>query len=411
MTDFENGAEAGISESGENIPVAAAEDAAAEESKSGETGEQNVALTQQPEAETGKKKSKYRKAFLYFGFVLINVAAVLAVLLLENKSGDMVAGKEAMKILGHNWIFTALALFIFVIQISCDTAALSAIIKETGEKKHFSLSFRTALIGKYYDKLTPWSTGGQPMQMAYLATHGMDTPTGCSVPLSRSIIKVFAVGSAAIIILTAGGITVSINVYIMVAAYISVAGTLFFPFFFMLFMRRPQWGEKVTSWIIKLLVKMKLVKDYDKTYARYSAMVNDFLGGMKYLSAHKKIIAVVAVATLIDLFATNMIPFFIIKAFGIRGTQFWELLVMCFFVTYASYFAPSPGSAGVAELSFYAIFAAVITDRYLFWALLFWRVIMYYIPILTGGALQVYEGVKSLVKRRKSINGSNQNPA
>lgn len=349
------------------------------------------------------KKSKLKKVILYTLFILINVVSILVVLLLENKNGDVLAGKEAMRILGKNWYFTSLALFVFIIQISCDTIAYVQMTKKVGVKKPFLLSLRTAIIGKYYDKLTPWSTGGQPAQMAYLSTHGLDTATGCSLPLVRSIIKIYSVGVVATIILTVGGIIVKINPYMMAAAYVSIAGTLIVPLFMLFFIRKPERGNKVTAWILRFLIKLKIVKDYDKQYEKFSVMVRDFIGGMKYLSTNKSTVVVLAATTLIDLLLSNMIPFFIIRAFGIQNLKFWETLIMCFFVTYASYFAPSPGSAGVAELSFYAIFASAITDRYLFWAILFWRIILYYIPIFAGIVMQVSEGIRGhYAKKRKS---------
>lgn len=358
------------------------------------------------------KKSKVKKTVIYGLFILLNVVVILITLLIENKSGDMMAGREAFALLGKNWIFTALALFVFIIQITCDTTAFYTLTREVGVKKKLALplSIKTSLIGKYYDKLTPWATGGQPAQMAYLSTHGLDTATGCSLPLVRSIIKVFAVGAAALTVLTVGGLTIiKIKTYMMVAAYLSVAGTLIFPLFFIIFMKKPELGEKLLSKILRLGVKLRLVKDYDKQYAKFSIMVNDFLGGMKYLSGHKKIIVIISITTLVDLFTTNMIPFLIIRAFGIQDVSFWTILVMCFFVTYASYFAPSPGAAGVAEFSFYAIFASVISDRYLFWALLFWRIVIYYIPIFVGAIMQISEGIKGALRKKRERSGLDLN--
>lgn len=349
-----------------------------------------------------KKKSRIKKFWMYFAFITFNVAAILVTLLLENKDGDVIAGREAISLLGENWAFTLIALLCFVVQIACDTISYLALTKQVGIKRRFGLSLNTAIIGKYYDKITPWSTGGQPAQMAYLSTHGLKLSDGCSLPLVRSIIKVFSVGITVVAVLTAGAFLVDgINAWLMVAAYISIAGTLAFPFFFIFLMRHPDQGDRLTKWIIRLLVKIKIVKDYDKLYNKFSKQVADFLGGMKYLSTHRSVIVVIAITTLVDLFVTNSVPYFIIRAFGIREIEYWHTIMLCFYVSYASYFAPTPGSAGLAELSFYAIFAAVISDSLIFWAMLFWRIIIFYIPILVGAVMQVTEGVKTAVRKKR----------
>lgn len=345
------------------------------------------------------KKTRNKKRILYGIFILFNVAAILVVLLLENKSGDMLAGKEVIRILGKNFGYTFIVFAIFILQLFFDSVSFYFLTKQVGVKKNVMLSLKTSIIGKYYEKLTPWATGGQPVQMVYLSTHGLDMPTGCSIPLAKSIIKIFTISSTVFLILTFSGIKV--NIYITIAAYITLVGNLFFPIFFILFIRHKEWGQRVTKWIIRLLCRMKLVKDYDAQYAKFSVMVDNFLKGMGYLSTHKKIILIVALMTFLELIAVNSIPFFIMKAFGIANVNYWYILVLCLFVTHASYFAPSPGAAGVAELSFYAIFAAVITGSYLFWAILFWRIILYYLPIFSGLVMQITDGIRSLVRNRK----------
>jgi uncharacterized protein (TIRG00374 family) len=115
-------------------------------------------------------------------------------------------------------------------------------------------------------------------------------------------------------------------------------------------------------------------------------------------------ILIVGLMCIIELFAINAMPFFIIRAFGITNIGVWQTIVLCLFVNYASLFAPSPGAAGAAELSFYAIFASVITGSFLFWAILFWRIMSYYLPMFNGIVLQINDGIKSVIKKKKAIN-------
>lgn len=363
---------------------------------------EHLALDNQVEKikEKTTKKSKNKKTIIYTAFILFNVIAILVVLLLENKSGDMAAGKEVMGLLVKNWYFTALVFAIFILQIGADTVAFFYLTKQVGVKKNFMLSLRVGVLGRYYDKLTPWSTGGQPMQMAYLANQGLDTATACAIPLAKSIIKVFVVGITVIGILSFSRI--SVNIYITIAAYLSVCGGLLIPVFMIVLIRHPQWGQSFARWVIKLLYKMKIVKDYDAQVAKFSIMVDNFLKGMGYLSTHKKMVFVVGLMTLVELFIINATPFFIMKAFGISNLNYWYIFVLCLYVSYASYFAPSPGAAGVAELSFYTIFATVITGNYLFWAILIWRIIIYYLPLFAGIIMQVSEGSRALIRKRKA---------
>ncbi|MDD4316289.1 MAG: lysylphosphatidylglycerol synthase transmembrane domain-containing protein, partial [Clostridia bacterium] len=291
------------------------------------------------------KKTRIRKSIVYSVFILLNVLVILVVLLLENKSGNVIAGKEVLRTAGENFPYTAIVFAIFFVQVAADTVSLYFLLKQSG-KKDFVLSLRTSIIGKYYDKLTPWSTGGQPLQMAYMSSHGVDVPTACAIPLAKSLIKVITVGAAVLPVFIFSGIRV--NVYAMVAAYISVCCGALIPVLMIVFVRHPEWGQRFTRWLIRLLCRMKIVKDYDALYAKFSVLVDNFLKGMGYLSTHRKMLLIVGLMTLIDVAAINTIPYFIMKAFGYPNVDFWYIFVLCLFVSYASYFAPSPGAAGVA---------------------------------------------------------------
>ena len=353
------------------------------------------------------KKSKWKKTIVYTIFILINVIAILAVLLLENKSGDMATGKKAMNLLGENYIYTVCVFIMFLLQMASDTTTFYFLTRQAGMKKNIMLSLKTSVIGKYYEKLTPWTTGGQPAQMAYLSMKGFDAPTGCSIPLAKSIIRVFIVGFVVLVIFIVSAFTnLEINIYVMIAAFVSIFGSLIVPVFLIVFIKHPKLGQKMTKWIINLLYKMKIVKDFEKQYQKFSIMVDNFLKGIGYLSSHKKMILLVGLTCIIELFSINAMPFFIIRAFGISNIGFWHTITLCLYVNYASLFAPSPGAAGAAELSFYAIFASVITGSYLFWAILFWRIMSYYLPMFNGIILQINDGIKSIIKNKKSAKKS-----
>lgn len=372
-----------------------------------ETVESDVAETVQnagtpeskSEAEQKAKKKRRNTIITNIAFIVINTIIVLVLLLIEDKSGDRVAGAKAMSLFAENWYYLALAFLAYFVIAFSDSVVFGVLIKKTGKKTSNLLPLRVSFMGRYYDRVTPWSIGGEPFQIATLLQGGLSAGDSCAVTMSRHIVRFFTNAIAVITILIASRI--STNIYVMVVAIASVAMGLVIPVFMLLCAFKPKIGLKIGDWIIKLLFKMKIVKNFDKQREKMQENVNKFLHGIKYLSTNKTLILVIAVAALIELFMNNSVPFFVIRALGHWEVTYWHTLVLCIFVNYASSFAPTPGGAGIAELSFYAIFAAFVEDGYLFWAVLFWRIAIFFVPVLIGFVTQIVESIRQIYNVNK----------
>lgn len=343
------------------------------------------------------RKKRRNKILAYIAFILLNALVIAILLIVEDKSGDTASGREAFRLLGQNWTYTVLALLMFFVIVICDTIVFKLLISKTGTEKYSAvLPLKVSLLGRYYDRITPWSMGGEPFQIAFLMRGGVSGSDSCAVTMSRHIVRFFTNAALVIGILVASRIATEI--WVMVVAILSVLAGLIIPSFMLLCSFKPKVGNKIASGVVKFLCKIKIFKDYDKQMAKIQGDIDKFLGGIRYLSSNKQIIAVIAIAAAIELFATNSVPFFVMRALGHPEVGYWRILVLCIFVNYASSFAPTPGGAGIAELSFYAIFAATIDGGYLFWAVLFWRIAIFYVPVFLGFIIQTADSVISIIK-------------
>lgn len=343
-----------------------------------------------------QKKKKLLTILGYVAFIIINAVIITVFAVVENKKGDTTAGEYAFRKLGENWPCTLSAFSMFFIVVLFDTAVFYFLIRHTGDRKKLGLSVKVSFLGRYYDRITPWAMGGEPFQIAYLIQGGLSGSDAGAVTMSRHIVRFFTTAIAVIIILAVSGIAT--NVWVMAAAIAGVLGGLAVPIFMIICCVKPRLGQKIGEFVIKLLYKIKIVKDRDKQTRNMQIAVDNFLRGIKYLGSDKKLIAVIALSALAELFCVNSVPFFIIRALGHPEITYWKTLVLCIFVTYASSFAPTPGGAGIAELSFYAIFASFISGGYLFWSVLFWRIAIFFVPVAIGFVMQTVDSIRSIVK-------------
>lgn len=359
------------------------------------------AFIDEPLTEKDKKHAKLKKILTYVAFIVINALVITVLLIIEDKSGDTASGRMVWERITANWYYAVLAFAMFFIIVTFDTVVFSLLIKKTGAPVRIGgLAVKVSYLGRYYDRITPWAIGGEPFQMAYLTHGGLKTGQACAVTMSRHIIRFFSTAVVVITVLIASRI--STNVWVMAAAIFSVLIGLIIPSFMLICAFRPRLGERIARWCLDLLYKLRIVKNYEKNWKKVQETVSHFLQGMKYLSSNKQVIALIAVGAIVELFANNSVPFFVIRAFGNFEITYWHTFVLCIFVSYASSFAPTPGGAGIAELSFYAIFAAFIQEGYLFWAVLTWRLAIFYVPVFVGFVIHVFDAVGAIIKTAKT---------
>lgn len=347
------------------------------------------------------KKKKIRNKILGYVFFLgISAAVIVAMILFEDRSGDPVSGKEAFVLLGQHPFWTAAAVASFFVIIAADVVVFRVLTLKLKASCGLGACVSVSFMGRYFDRVTPWSMGGEPFQVLYLHKSGLSSGDSCAVTMSRHIIRFFTVAVAVIAILASSGIAT--NVYVMIAAIVSVLGGLVIPTFMLICAFRPELGRKISGGIISLLCKIKIIKNREKAETKVNEDVSKFLSGIKYLSVNKGAIVVIGIAALVEMFVNNSVPFFVMRALGVSEVGYWETLVLCLFVNYASSFAPTPGGAGIAELSFYAIFAAHIEGGLLFWAVLFWRIAVFYVPVFIGFVFQAVVSVKEILRIKRS---------
>lgn len=343
------------------------------------------------------KKEKIRKSIFAIAFVLFNVIAIGIVLLLELKDDSKsFAGATALaNVLGDYSIFLLLGVIVYLVHVMCDAAAYFALIKQCGYGNRVGLAIRVAILGKYYDNITPMHTGGQPFQMAYMAKSNIDTPTACSLPIVKYAIRVFFVDAVVIVMFVL--IKTNVSPLLIALACLGMFGSTLPPLLLILFSRNVPFLLKVTKSFVRFLHKIKLVKNFDKTVAKAQDTVDSFLAAFKYLGKHKRMIIIIGILSVIDFVAVSSLPFFVICSLG-GEVNFIKTITQTFYVSLASGLMPTPGASGAAEGTFYSVFAEAVPAGYLFWAVLFWRLMIFYLPLVLGVLLLIVEWIKGKSK-------------
>ena len=163
-------------------------------------------------------------------------------------------------------------------------------------------------------------------------------------------------------------------------------------------------ASNLVAFVIKILNKLKIVKNRKNMYFKIMRPALSFQHKMKVFFTSKKFAFFTLLFSLLIYLIQCCIPaciYFIFKPF--EWAIFWQLLSISVIIQLSFGVNPIPGGTGVAELSFYAVFTLLIDKELVFWALILWRVLTYYIYLAIGLCIVIYDYSYGNKKYRKRL--------
>ena len=339
-----------------------------------------------------QKKNKWHKLILTGIFVIINIVVIAATAFNEFGNSANAAELSEVKL---NWWMLVPASLCFAVAIFACVLKYVLMIRESSDLKQvqdrkqiWKTSWRVLMLGRYYDSVTPASIGGQPFQIYYMRKHsGLGSGHATSIPIFSMITSQVGFLVVAFCCFVSGEffrenpalIVTSVIGFLFYAFWpVMVAGTTFF----------PKATSRFIQSVVKILAKMKLIKNRENALGKVESSVNKYACSVKVILKNKRLSIRVVLLSVVYNFLIATIPFFVLKAFG-GDMDFFHCLATTVAVTAAVYFVPTPGNAGAAEGTFYAVFSSLSTG-YVFWAMLVWRFFTYYSYVIVGPLIYLH---------------------
>ena len=292
------------------------------------------------------------------------------------------------------WILAALGLM--VVYWVFESLGLHLAVSRFVPTQNPGDTFCATMIGQFFNCITPFSSGGQPMQAWYLVKKGVSLSfASCSLLIKFIVYQfVLTIYSALTLLLCfksfAGRIS-SIGWLIFVGFGVNllvITGLLCLGF-----LRRPT--EKVLYGSVSLLKKVKLISEQaaSKAKERIQKELMEFYEGFAQIRQDIGGILAMSALTAVQLTAFFLIPLCIFYAFGLGKADVLLMICSGAFVLNFTSFIPLPGAAAGAEIGFHTIFSIFFPTHILSVAILFWRLLTFYLPICVGGCFTATAGI------------------
>lgn len=312
-----------------------------------------------------------------------------------------------------NWTFVAIAVGMLLLAIVADSLKYAVITDTVIGKANLLTSTKVAMLGRYYDNITPFASGGQPMQIYYLHKKGYSAGQSTAIVFIKYFVNMLCWMFICILLMaTQSG---ALNQYVtneatrklfLVAGWIGVAVNSAVPVMIILFVIFPRLTTKVVSACIWLLNKMRIVKDKEKTMNKARRAVDEFCLAFKIMSQNPwKFFLLICLCILEPLISMSL-PYVVMVALGGTTDISWVTLLAVMtlnvYATMSVAIIPTPGNSGFAENAVLLAFAN-IASTVAFWVVFVWRFFTYYIYILIGMALTLFDVIRKAVRRRRKL--------
>ena len=271
------------------------------------------------------------------------------------------------------WLFRSYPIYSFCKKINKDFKYLSA----------FQLTLRT----QFFNAVTPFATGGQPYQIYYLKTVGIDYASSTSIVVENFIVYQIALVVLGILALISNQIfnifsKVQFLQQLIAIGFITNALVIIVMF---LIAFSKKMNKFFISIGINILTKLRIVKDREKKLKEWDENINRFNKSANILLEDKKTFIFNIMCNFLALCCLYLIPLFILYSMGnFNAFNAGVSIVTCAYIMIIGSFVPIPGATGGIEYGFVQFFGNFITGSKLSAMMLVWRFITYYFGMIVG---------------------------
>ncbi|MDE6667231.1 MAG: flippase-like domain-containing protein [Clostridia bacterium] len=355
-----------------------------------------------------KKKHAWIGYVLLAGVICLSVWAMLEIVR-TNDPNDFKSFGEV--IAASDWRFALISLAVLLVTMACICFEYVVIIKATTGKTRIRTGIKVGLLGKFYDNVTPFGTGGQPMQIYYLHKKGLSGGASSAVILTKYFVWMICWLTVSLLLMACNtqvlsGLDDATRILLLVAGWVGLGINMLLPLMILLFAVLPKFSNKLASLVVGLGYKVKIVKDKEKTLAKATKVVSDFRTTFKIISKRPLLFVILIILCIIEVFLNFSLPYFLMRTFSVGlATDFSTLIAVTAINTYVAFgvaLIPTPGNTGAMEGMGALAFSMFVTGAMQFWSMFSWRFATYYIYILIGLCLTVYEIIRKIHRARKA---------
>lgn len=327
------------------------------------------------------KKSKDKKFTIFNILLIVTICVGLLIYMVKVDGIDNIV--LVLQSVNYYWVIAGL--ICMVLSWISEAMCLHIPMKKLYPDQTLGNSIRIMMIGQLFNNITPFCSGGQPMQAYYMHKDGKRVSDAFSIFSMK-----FVISQTALVLFT---LVVTIfqwnyfkslmDNFFVLAVVGFLVNILAIAFIFIIGMNHKL-ALMLVKPVLKLLGKVHIVKNVEEKIEHLSKSFGNFNEQFNQMRKQKKVVFQMFVAATIQSLFYYAITYMVYRAFGNSGVSLFTIIPAQAFLLMLMTFIPTPGSGGGAEGGFLLIFNSIFREGTINISILFWRMYTFYLPIIIG---------------------------
>ena len=373
---------------------------------------QSVDSAMQTFAETAvvEEPKKKRNSWLSNVLLVAIIAATIYIMLqIGNKMGGGIQSFDEV-MANSDTVFILITIGVLFALFALESSKYATIISVIDNRPRWKESIKVMFLGKYYDNVTPFASGGQPWQISYLNKKGFSGGTSTAVVMIKYIANIFMWLTVSAVAMLSNkdalaGLSPEMQSTLVAGGWLGWAVNMILPVFAIFFMLMPNIATRVVRGIVRLGAKLRIVKKEEKVQNKAFKAVKDFKAAFSIMIHHPWRFLVLLLLCAAEVTLVFSLPYFVMRAYnGLpdpNGISTWfDVVTLNVYSTLSVTVVPTPGNSGAFETILMAAFTKTAEDV-LFWVVLTCRSLTYYVYIVVGFGITIFEMIRKAVRRNK----------
>lgn len=330
--------------------------------------------------------SKNKKTFLRYIFLIV---LMIVTVYLVIRSLDISMLSSVITMVKKEFLFVGgLALLLYVI---LEGIILQLIINEQHKIKSSFAGFKLAIMGFYYNLVTPFASGSQPVQIYVLSKYKVPLSKATGIITNKTILYQIVTTIYCTIFIIANAnklqydlrsvmplviIGLCINIFTFIVGFLAIINT--------------KKIKKISHKAVDYLIRFKLFKFFINKSDNIDVFIDEYIYSIKFFMKNKKLLISTVILTIMQLSCYFSISYWIYKAFNLNGYSFIYLLTLQVHLYMAVSSIPTPGNIGANEIAFFTIFKRVFPQSLLGYAVFLYGGFIYYLILILSGVFTVF---------------------
>jgi len=347
--------------------------------------------------EPAPKKKKHRKRHL-LNIVLVLLIAALVIFFSLKDDFNAVITSIASANVSYLVIAFAMAIIIFII----DGLILYILARLYTTRFKIGQGLANALIGVFYNDVTPSSSGGQFMQAYTFKKQGLELSSAASILVMHFLIYQTVLVLYGIVALIAKlplflGLNpvADFGTFELTLIPLSIVGFAinFTVIATIILLSYSKWMHTfVINSVVAIGTKMKLIKHPDATKQNWQSQIENFRIELRRLQSNIPVTLLLGILFFIKLTIFYSIPYVIGLALKAPMTAtYYDTVFLSAYLQMMTNMVPLPGASGFSEYFFTQVFVAIYGSGAVTTAAqLIWRSATFYLGLIVGGFVTAF---------------------